>query len=134
MNACKRPPLRIVVCLAVGMTVALAGVIKTQVVSAGRYDQTTGEALYIGICQGCHMPNAQGAHGAGSYPALARNPRLAASLYAVSVVVNGQKAMPRFGPDLNDEQIAAVINHVRTHFGNHYMDPVKPAMVAALRR
>ena len=42
-----------------------------QDLETGAYPQQTGEALFKGICQGCHMPNAQGAVGAGAYPALA---------------------------------------------------------------
>lgn len=100
----------------------------------GSYQQQSGEDLYKGICQGCHMPDAKGAIGAGAYPALAGNARLAAALYPITVVVNGQRAMPPFGADLSDVQIANVINYVRTHFGNHYKDPVLPAAVRAARR
>jgi mono/diheme cytochrome c family protein len=103
---------------------------------AGRFRGFTeqgGEALYKGICQGCHMPNAQGGVGAGMYPALAKNPKLEVAGYPISVVVNGQKAMPAFGPMLSDQQIADVINYVRTHFGNNYKDGVKPADVKAAR-
>jgi mono/diheme cytochrome c family protein len=41
--------------------------------------------------------------------------------------------MPAFGADLSDNQIAEVVNYVRTHFGNHFMDPVTPAAVHAAR-
>jgi mono/diheme cytochrome c family protein len=97
------------------------------------FTEEGGEALYKGICQGCHMPNAQGAVGAGMYPALAKNPKLEVAGYPISVVVNGQKAMPAFGSMLSDQQIADVINYVRTHFGNNYKDAVKPADVKAAR-
>lgn len=97
------------------------------------FTEQGGEALYKGICQGCHMPNAQGAVGAGMYPALAKNPKLEVAGYPISVVVNGQKAMPAFGSMLTDQQIADVINYVRTHFGNNYKDAVKPADVKAAR-
>ena len=97
------------------------------------FTEQGGEALYKGICQGCHMPNAQGATGAGAYPALAKNPKLEVAGYPISVVVNGQKAMPSFGSMLSDQQIADVINYVRTHFGNNYKDAVKPADVKAAR-
>src|SRR5579872_2867580 len=90
-----------------------------------------GQAIFVGVCQGCHMPDAKGAVGAGMYPALAKNPKLEVAGYPVSVVVNGQKAMPAFGPMLSDQQIADVINYVRTHFGNNYKDAVKPADVKA---
>ncbi len=100
----------------------------------GTYAQQTGEALFKGICQGCHMPNAQGAVGAGAYPALANNARLVAAIYPITVVLNGQRAMPDFGDDLTDVQIANVLNYVRTHFGNHFKDTITPQNVAAARR
>jgi mono/diheme cytochrome c family protein len=37
-------------------------------------------------------------------------------------------------PTLNDEQIAAVINYVRSNFGNHYSGSITAAEVKALRR
>jgi mono/diheme cytochrome c family protein len=49
------------------------------------------------------------------------------------VIVHGQKAMPPFGPLLNDQQIADVVNYVRTHFGNNYKDKVTPGDVKAQR-
>jgi mono/diheme cytochrome c family protein len=106
---------------------------SAQEIFAGRFPQQTGEDLFKNICQGCHMPDAKGAIGAGAYPALAGNPRLAAAIYPITVVLNGQRAMPTFGESLSDEQVAAVINYVRTHFGNHYKDAITPAMVKAQR-
>lgn len=101
--------------------------------SGFKFQEHDGEALYQGICQGCHMPNAKGAIGAGAYPALAGNPRLASKVYPAYMVVNGNKAMPSFGAMLDDDQIAAVANYVRSHFGNQYTDQVTPAEVEALR-
>src|SRR6187399_2263518 len=43
-----------------------------------------GEAVYRGVCQGCHMADAKGASGAGSYPALAGNSRLASAGYVLT--------------------------------------------------
>ncbi len=99
----------------------------------GGYPQQTGEAIYQGICQGCHMPDAKGAAGAGAYPALAGNRKLVAKAYPELVVLRGQKAMPAFGPSLSDAQVAAVVNYVRTHFGNGYSDSVTVEDVKALR-
>jgi mono/diheme cytochrome c family protein len=79
------------------------------------------------------MPNAQGAVGAGAYPALAGDKRLAAKAYPELVVLRGQKAMPAFGPSFSDAQVAAVVNYVRTHFGNSYTDGVTVEDVKALR-
>jgi mono/diheme cytochrome c family protein len=98
-----------------------------------RYPEQSGEDLYHAICQGCHMPDARGATGAGAYPALAGDPKLEAAGYAVLVVVRGQKGMPAFGYALSDEQIAAVVNYVRGHFGNSYKDEVTVADVSSVR-
>jgi mono/diheme cytochrome c family protein len=98
------------------------------------YSQQTGESLYQGLCQGCHMPDARGAIGAGSYPALAKNARLLGIRYPISVVLRGQRAMPPFGENLSDDQIANVLNYVRTHFGNHYGDAVSAAAVREARQ
>lgn len=97
------------------------------------YNFQGGEAVFKNICQGCHMPNAQGAVGAGMYPALAKNAKLEVAGYPVAVIVHGQKAMPPFGGLLNDQQIADVVNYVRTHFGNNYKDKVSPGDVKAQR-
>jgi mono/diheme cytochrome c family protein len=97
------------------------------------FDEHTGETLYAGICQGCHMANAKGAAGAGHYPALANNPKLEAAGYPVTMVLRGLNGMPAIGTMLSDAQVAQVVNYVRTHFGNNYTDAVKPEDVKALR-
>ena len=81
------------------------------------------------------LPHAggEGAIGAGNYPALA-NENLEAGAYPVFVVVNGLKGMPPLGTYLDDEQVAAVVNYVATHFGNNYRDKVSADDVKAVRR
>jgi mono/diheme cytochrome c family protein len=95
--------------------------------------QQGGEALYKSICQDCHMPDGRGAEGAGRYPALAKNPKLAEPGYPLSVVVSGLKSMPAFGGALDDQQVADVVNYIRSHFGNAYRDTVKPEDVKTAR-
>ncbi|OJU11997.1 MAG: hypothetical protein BGN86_13705 [Caulobacterales bacterium 68-7] len=97
-------------------------------------EMVTGEAVYKGICQGCHMADAKGAQGAGAYPALASNDRLGTAAYPLMIVIGGQKAMPSFGGILNDQQIADVVGYVRSHYGNAYKDKVTPADVADMRK
>jgi mono/diheme cytochrome c family protein len=99
----------------------------------GPFPMQDGEAIYKGVCQGCHMPDAKGAVGAGAYPALAKNSNLETAGYATGVIVKGQKAMPAFAGSFTDEQIANVVNYVRTHFGNKYKDKVKPEDVKIMR-
>ena len=109
--------------------------------SSQRFMQRDGEVIYRTVCQGCHMVNAQGAEdGAGRYPKLADNPDLVDARETVRVVVEGRKGMPPFvllggeaPPLLDDQQVAAVVNYVRSHFGNNYPDGITPADVRSLR-
>jgi mono/diheme cytochrome c family protein len=88
--------------------------------------QRDGGSIYRAICQGCHMPDGKGAQeGAGHYPALAQNPSVGNTPYILHNVIHGRYGMPGFGAALDDAQIAAVANYVRTHFGNHFDDTVK---------
>ena len=100
---------------------------------AYKFTEQSGEQLYANVCQGCHMSDAKGAAGAGIYPSLAGNKNLEAGGYPVYVVVRGQRAMPPFGAMMSDDQVAAVVNYLRTHFGNSYSDAVTADDVKAVR-
>jgi len=105
-----------------------------------------GEHVYTTICQGCHMSQGEGAVGAGFYPKLAGDPALASWQYVAVTVLNGRHAMPSFGDipgsltgdasfmsaSLSDAEIAAVVNYVRSHFGNNFKDKASEKEVAAL--
>jgi mono/diheme cytochrome c family protein len=107
----------------------------------------TGAEIYTNICQGCHMPQGQGAVGAGHYPKLAGDDDLKGrlgELVVASVVLKGRNGMPAFGmptggrpehgvPVLNDAQVAEIVNYVRTHFGNEYREKITAAEVAKLQ-
>jgi mono/diheme cytochrome c family protein len=102
--------------------------------SGYRFVEMTGEELFANVCQGCHMPNAAGAAGAGAYPSLAANRNLEASGYPIELIVKGRRGMPPFGDMMTDGQVAAVVNYVRTHFGNSYQDVVTAKDVSDVRR
>jgi mono/diheme cytochrome c family protein len=103
--------------------------------SAGfSFTEKGGEQLFSSVCRGCHMSDGKGAVGAGTYPSLAGNRNLEASGYPIDVVVNGQRGMPAFGSMMSDDQVAAVVNYLRTHFDNNYRDDVTAANVKAIRR
>jgi mono/diheme cytochrome c family protein len=102
-----------------------------------------GEQIYTHICQGCHMPGAQGAVGAGFYPKLSGDKKLVSWEYAAITVLNGRNGMPAFGlpptevqemraVQLSDAQVADVVNYVRSHFDNKFKPSVTPKQVAAL--
>jgi mono/diheme cytochrome c family protein len=89
-----------------------------------RFSEQSGEALYTNVCQACHMGRGEGAVGAGRYPALVKDENLRTAGYSIYVVLHGYKAMPPFARLMSDDQVAAVVNYVRTHFGNAYTDAV----------
>ena len=102
-----------------------------------------GRQIYEHICQGCHMPDGGGAVGAGRYPALAKDPTLVSRQFMALTILTGRRNMPAFGAKhavgfggppvtLTEAQIAAVVNYVRTNFGNHYTDAITAAEVVAL--
>jgi mono/diheme cytochrome c family protein len=105
-----------------------------------------GARIFSHTCQGCHMPDAHGAVGAGHYPQLAGDPALASWQYAATTVLNGRKGMPPFGRPgarysgflnfvmvyLTDAEVADVVNYVRSNFGNHFKETVTAAQVSAL--
>jgi mono/diheme cytochrome c family protein len=115
------------------------------VVAASALKGASGEEIYRRVCQGCHMPDGRGAQGGGMYPALAGNPHLASAAFTAATVALGRRNMPHFAPQpelggfeafvtlhLDDAEIAAVVNYVRSHFGNHYTDELTEADVKAL--
>lgn len=94
---------------------------------------TTGEGIYAAVCAACHMPDGEGAEGAGFYPALAGNPNLEFPQYPIFVTVHGLRAMPPLGNLLDDEQVAAVVEYIQTSFGNEFDEPVSADMVDEVR-
>jgi mono/diheme cytochrome c family protein len=103
--------------------------------SAGfRFYEMSGEELFANVCRACHMSDGKGAVGAGTYPSLAGNRNLEASGYPIHIVVNGRRGMPPFGGMMSDDQVAAVVNYLRTHFDNNYQDTVTAEDVKIARR
>ncbi|MDR1007151.1 MAG: cytochrome c [Campylobacteraceae bacterium] len=93
------------------------------------FDAQKGKEIYASSCQGCHMADGKGANGAGFYPSLAGNVRLMSAQATLEVVTHGLRGMPSFREYLTNEQIAEVVNYVRTNFGNHFKDTVTAADV-----
>ena len=88
-----------------------------------------GAALYASLCAACHQASGQGLPGvfpplAGSEWVLGKDSTTAAILlHGIngSLTVKGGSyngAMPAFKDQLNDAQIAAVMSHVRSQWGN----------------
>ena len=101
--------------------------------NARHFEEQVGEAIFKSVCQGCHMSDAKGAKGVAQYPALASDTNLAGAPYPIYMVLKGQGAMPGFASVMSDQQIADVVNYVRSHFGNQYEDLVQVTDVKSLR-
>ena len=93
----------------------------------------SGPEVYRQYCMACHMADGKGAQGAGYYPALAENNKLAAAGYPIYVVMSGLGGMPWFNGLLQDQEIASVVDYIRTHFGNNYTDAPTAENVAIMR-
>jgi len=87
-------------------------------------EEQRGAALYLEFCSGCHQAKGRGVPGV--FPPLAGNPVVIAPDPAniLKVVLGGVPAqgkyapMPSFAAQLSDQQIADLVNYVRTSWGN----------------
>ena len=104
----------------------------------------TGAAIYADACSACHTPRGEGVY--GLIPALAGSPSLqnADATTLIRTVLRGGRgagtggrpgrpAMPSYGQELDDAQVAAVLNYVRNSWGNAAPE-VTPRDVRVLRR
>ena len=153
MNVCKLLPagargLAVVIGLCLAQAVIVLVYTPARADTAGIFDPailstSDGRQIFGQICQGCHMSDGEGAVGAGRYPALVKNHALASRQYMALTILMGRRNMPAFGAKhaigfsgppttLSAVQIAAVINYVRTHFGNRYSDSITAAEIEAL--
>jgi mono/diheme cytochrome c family protein len=87
-----------------------------------------GETVYVRECSRCHMLDGSGV--AGVYPNLRDNPIvvLESPEPMTEIVTEGREAMPAFGTQIPEQEVAAVISYVRQAWGND-ASPVTPAQV-----
>ena len=103
-----------------------------------------GAALFASRCAACHQ--ATGAGLPGVFPPLAGSEWVNGDIHTLSaavlhgingkLTVKGQTyngAMPTFGPQISDAELAAVLTHVRKSWGNH-AGPVSAEVVASVRQ
>ena len=109
------------------------------------WDEALGESTFMASCAACHQATGQGI--VGAFPPLVGNAVVGADDPAehIATVLYGKPGggvidgvtytspMPPFAAQLSDEQIAAVINHERTSWGNS-ATLVTPGAVAAARK
>ena len=93
---------------------------------------SAGLATFTDKCMACHQQNGQGI--AGAFPALAGNKDVLADdpSAIIATVKHGKGAMPAFGSQLSNAEIAAVLTYVRSAWGNTAA-PVTEAEVAGVK-
>lgn len=90
-----------------------------------------GASLFQQNCAACHQPKGEGV--AGAFPALAGNRFVQGDPKGPAyVLTHGRGGMPNFSEDLDDKQMAAVLNYVRSAWGNK-APALDPTLVASVR-
>lgn len=85
---------------------------------AASAETETGASMYEQHCAGCHQPAGEGM--AGAFPPLAGAALVKGDPKAmIAILLQGKGVgMPPFGASLTDADIAAIVNHTRTSWGN----------------
>ncbi len=113
----------------------LLGIVGSAVVmvaAAAPPRATNGAAIFAQNCAACHQANGKGIPGA--FPALDGDAFVKGPPAPVArTVLKGRGGMPSFSSDLSDQQIAAVLTHVRSAWSNR-APAVTVATVAAARK
>ena len=128
---------------ATGVAAAPANPAAAASTTAYAYDADKGSALFTANCSACHQATGEGLPGA--FPPLKGNPVVndADASRHIDVVLHGLQGanvdgvvysspMPPFAATLGDADIANIINHERSSWGNHGK-PVTATEVAAGR-
>jgi len=126
--------MRVALTLAFWFAGAAAAAAQTPFLSKGwTFDEPNGASLYTHVCAACHQAGGEGATGAGAYPGLKGDERLASTDYLIGVLLGGQHAMPALGRAMSDAQLVDLINYVRQTFVGAIDDPATAERTAAAR-
>ncbi len=113
-------------------SIAILSAVGATAAPAFAQDLVSGQDIYISKgCYACHGRNGEGRTGVA--PALDGNEHLESTLHTVSQVIIGRGAMPAFGHTLSNEEIASVVNYIRTAWGNEF-EPVDAKRVEWMRQ
>ena len=108
-------------------------------------DSKAGAALYVDSCGACHRTDGKGYKRAfpqlsGNAVVLAEDPTSLIHIVLSGATLPGVKGapsaitMPAFGWRLNDQQVADVVNFIRTSWGNTAKNQVSASDVAKVRK
>jgi len=92
-----------------------------------------GKSVYENVCAVCHQINGLGI--LPVYPAIKGSSVSVGKPHSrhIDIILHGRNAMPAFGAQLNDFEIAAVVTYERNAFDNNTGDVIQPSEVKARR-
>jgi mono/diheme cytochrome c family protein/type II secretory pathway pseudopilin PulG len=105
-----------------------------------------GQAIFQKICMACHQPTGEGKEGVGPPLAGSEWVNAPSGERLVRIVLNGltgpiqvqgktwNLVMPPWRENLDDEQIAIVLNYIRAQWGGEGAAPIKPDVAAVARQ
>lgn len=121
-------------------TTAAANTDKGSASSQGQQTQKVAAGAYLSNCASCHQKDGKGVGGA--IPQLAGNGAVTAEgpENVIRVVLGGLTAkdklapMPALGQTMSNQEIADVVNYVRSTWGNHASADIGPGAIDELRK
>lgn len=91
-----------------------------------------GDDIYLRNCSACHQ--ADGAGISGAFPALKNNAFVTGDTsQVILVLLNGRGGMPSFNGDITDDEIASVINFIRSDLNDFSSDIIDGEQVRDLK-
>jgi mono/diheme cytochrome c family protein/type II secretory pathway pseudopilin PulG len=108
--------------------------------------KSKGRAIFQKICAVCHQPGGEGKEGVGPPLAGSEWVKAPSGERLVRIVLNGLNGpiqvqgktwnlvMPPWRENLDDEQIALVLNYIRSQWGGEGAAPIKPEVAATARQ
>jgi len=111
---------------------ALSSCLLGVLAAFGCDDSRASETLFLENCAVCHQRDGMGIPDV--YPSLVRSEVVRGSAVDVALVLLiGRGEMPSFKGVLSSDDMASIINYVRTTFGKQ-SDTISPERIAALQR
>jgi mono/diheme cytochrome c family protein len=116
------------------------------VVGGNGDSKSKGRAIFQKICVACHQQSGEGKEGVGPPLAGSEWVKAPSGERLVRILLNGlngpiqvqgktwKLVMPPWRENLDDEQIAIVLNYIRSQWGGEGAAPIKPDLAAAARQ
>lgn len=79
-------------------------------------DTANGKLAYDNNCASCHMADGSG-NDSLNYPSLAEHAKHESDSEIITIVLDGEGAMPSFRANLSDQEVADILAYMRAEWG-----------------